>query len=115
MKTSFIDTFFKWFFILSSFVYFFNTISLFSRNEPYFESLVSFLIESVAAVYFIKKSDFLWVKENGFFMIATITGLMMTKTFFFYYHGLDYQISAIISLFLVFSSYVAYKRYCEFH
>lgn len=115
MKISFIDTFLKWFFILSSIVYFFNTISLFIHEEPYFESLMSFLIEVVAALYFIKKYDLLWVKENIFFLLSTMTGFMMTKSFFFYYHGLDYQVSTIISFLLLFSSFIAYKKYSEFN
>lgn len=111
MNRSFIDGFLKWFFIISSIVYLLNSITLFLQELPFFESFLSFLIEAVAAFYFIKKDNLIWVRENVFFLLATMTGLMMTKSFFFYYHELDYQISAIISVLLLGSSFISFKQY----
>lgn len=106
-----IDTFLKWFFILSSVFYFSTAVDALSKEEPFFEPLLSFFIEAVAALYFIKKSNLLWVKENVFFLLATLTGLMMTKSFYFYYHSMDYSISVILSALLLFSSVVSFKKY----
>lgn len=111
MKISFIDNMLKWFFIGSSVYYFINFVTQAVQYQPYFESLMSFLIEVVAAFYFIKKANVVWVNENIFFLLATMTGLMITKSFFYYYHGLDYQVSTLISLLLVFSCGVAFKKY----
>lgn len=111
MKLSFIDNFLKWFFIGSSIFYFYNFVTFFSEGQPYFESLISCLIEVVAALYFIKKSNVAWVNENMFFLLVTMTGLMLTKSFFFFYHGMDYQISTLISLFLIYCSYLSFKKY----
>lgn len=82
-------------------------------NKPYFIYLISFLIELVAVVYFLKKPHPLWLKENMFFLLTTMTGLMITKSFVFYYHGLDYEISSILSAFLVFFSFIEFKKYMK--
>ena len=105
------DVIFKWFFIASSVFYFVTFTEQLSKNEPFFDSLISFLIEAVAALYFIKKANVLWAEENMFFLLATLTGLMITKSFFYYYHGMDYIIYTILSLFLFFSSFVSFKKY----
>lgn len=105
------DLILKWFFIASSVFYFVTFTEQISKGEPYFDSLMSFLIEALAALYFIKKPNIAWAKENMFFLLATLTGLMMTKSFFYYYHGMDYVIYTILSSFLLFSSFVSFKKY----
>lgn len=111
MKFSFIDNFLKWFFIGGSIFYFYHFVTFFSESKPYFESLLSFLIQVVAAFYFVKKSNLNWVNENLFFLLATMTGLMLTKSFFFFYHGLEYQIPTLISILLIYSSFLAFQKY----
>lgn len=113
MKFFTIDNIFKWFFIASSIYYLINFFSQFFNGQPYFDSLISFLIESVLAFYFIKKSNITFIKENIFFFLSTMTGLMLTKSFFFYHSGLSYQISAIISLLLVISTAIALKQHLK--
>lgn len=113
MKLSVIDNLLKWFFIFSSIFYFYSFTMALYENKPYFEYLISFLIESVAVVYFLKKPHPLWIKENMFFLLATMTGLMITKSFVFYYHGLDYELPSILSVFLIFFSWMEFKKYAK--
>lgn len=115
MNNTFIDTFFKWFFIANSIFYAYLTCTSVINQEPYFEYFISFLLELTVAVYFIKKTNSDWVKDNMFFILSTMTGLMMTKTFFFFHNALPYGFYAFLSSILLVGTYISFKKYMKEH
>lgn len=115
MNNTFLDTFFKWFFISNSVFYAYLTCSSFINQEPFFEYLLSFLLEITVTVYFVKKSNAVWVKENMFFVLSIMTGLMMTKGFFFFTHDLPYGVYVFLTVFLLVGTYISFKNYIKDH
>lgn len=115
MNNPLIDTFFKWFFIANSVFYAYLTSTSIINHEPFFEYFLSFLLEVTVAVYFIKKPNALWVKDNMFFVLSTMTGLMMTKTFFFFHNELPYGFYAFLSSILLVGTYISFKKYMQDH
>lgn len=99
-----IDNFLKYFFIFGT-VYFgvFFVQSLY-EGTPFFEHLINFLIQACSAFYFIKRTNIKWMKENIFYFITSIAGLLATKAFYFYSNEKDYQLLALMAfLFIAFS------------
>lgn len=115
MNNAFLDNVFKWFFISNSVFYAYLTYTSFINQEPFFEYFLSFLLEITVAVYFVKKSNTLWLKENMFFVLSIITGLTMTKAFFFFSHDLPYQIYVFLSVVLLVGTYISFKNYLKDH
>ena len=111
MKTNFFDFLFKWFFISSAIFSLFNLVLSILDNKPYFDFLISFLIQSVSSFYFIMKKNTQWIKENIFYLLATMTGLISTQTFVHFYHGVHFQVSFLIASFLLISTIFSFIDY----
>lgn len=111
MKTNFFDIFLKWFFISSAIFSLVNIILSILNEKPYFDFLISFLIQSISSLYFIMKNNKLWIKENIFYLLATMTGLLSTQTFFYFYHGLNFGLNFLISIFLLISTVFSFIDY----
>ena len=111
MKTNFFDNFLKWFFIVSAVFSFTNFILSIMDNKPYFDFLISFLIQSVSSLYFIMKTNKEWIKENMFYLLATMTGLFFTQSFVHFYHGINFTVNFLISIFLFISTFYSFIEY----
>ena len=110
-QVSAIDRTLKWFFILSSAYCLYLFIDTFDKGEFNFELLLNCLIQIIAAVYFLKKTNLAWITENEIFLLLTITGLAITKAVFLYLNGSSYIIPLIFSVLLLLPCFVSYKRY----
>lgn len=111
MKTNFFDNFLKWFFIVSAIFSFTNFILSIMDNKPFFDFLISFLIQSVSSLYFIMKTNKEWIKENMFYLLSTMTGLLFTQTFVYFYHGVNFGVNFLISIFLLISTFYSFIDY----
>ena len=113
MKVSKVDVFFKWFFLGSALYYFVMALMLFDKGDEYFDSFINSFIYSATAVYYYKKPDQKWVRENIFFILASITGFLLTKTYYLYSHDLPYLIPAFLSAFVALPCVISFAQHIK--